>query len=115
MQVEQVKFILWVRDMQRGITFWRDVVGLRVRMESPYWSELTHGDAVVALHGGGDGSYRETGLGIQVTDIDVACREIAAGGGKIRSAPVARPGEPIKLAEVTDPEGNGFKVSQLIG
>ncbi len=115
MHVEQLKFILWVVDMQRALRFWRDTVGLRSGMESPHWSELRHGDAIVALHGGGAEGVRDTGLGVQVRDIASACREIAAAGGVVRSGPVRRPGEPILLAECTDPEGNGFKVSQFVG
>ena len=115
MQVQEVKFILWVKDMDRGVAFWRDAVGLKERMTSPHWSELLHGTAVVALHGGGDGTFRDTGLGLQVADLDAAVEEVVAAGGSVRTPPVARPGEPIKLAEVTDPEGNGFKMSQWIG
>ena len=115
MQVQQVKFILWVHDMDRAVAFWRGVVGLAERMTSPHWSELTYGDAVVALHGGGDGAFRETGLGIQVANLDAACEEVVAGGGAIRTPPAARPGEPIKLADVTDPEGNGFMMSEWVG
>jgi len=115
MLIQELKFILWVEDMQRALEFWRDVVGLRERMTSPFWSELTHGDAVVALHGGGDGEFHETGLGLQVADLDAACAEAKAGGATIRMAPQARPGEPILLAELTDPDGNGFKMSQYVG
>ena len=115
MQVQEVKFILWVKDMDRAVAFWRDAVGLAERMTSPHWSELTHGTAIVALHGGGDGSFRETGLGLQVGDLESACAEVAAAGGSIRTPPTARPGEPIKLAELTDPEGNGFKMSEWVG
>ena len=115
MQVQQLKFILWAQDMGRALAFWRDAVGLAVRMASPHWSELTHGDAVLALHGGGDGTFRETGLGVQVADLDAACAEVAAAGGTVRTPPMARPGEPIRLAELTDPEGNGFTMSEWAG
>ena len=53
MQIQEVKFILWAKDMDRALAFWRDGIGLKERMSSPHWSELTHGTAIVALHGGG--------------------------------------------------------------
>ena len=112
MEIQSIKFILMVQDMERAIHFYRDVVGLDVTFESPEWSELTHGDAVIALHGGGGGTERPTGLGIQVRDIGVACREVEAGGGRIASPPKERPGEPIILAEVVDTEGNVFSLSE---
>jgi len=100
-----------VQDMDRAVAFYRDVVGLKVNSQSPMWSELTHGDAVVALHGGGNGDFNPT----QVSDIESACAEIETGGGLIRKAPENRPGGPIKLAELADPEGNGFMMSAYVG
>ncbi len=114
MQIESVKFILWVADMDRAIGFWKGVVGLGSRLETPYWTELTHGTTVIALHSGGDGSFRATGLGLQVEDVEAACTEITAAGGSVRNPPVVREQEGIKLAEVTDPEGNGFALSELL-
>ena len=76
---------------------------------------ISLGSAIVALHGGGGGAYRKSGLSIQVRDIVSACKEIEAGGGKIALSPQNRPGEPIKLAEVMDTEGNAFSLTQYIG
>jgi predicted enzyme related to lactoylglutathione lyase len=115
MFIESIKYMLMAQDMNRAIRFYRDVVGLEVKFESPQWTELAHGNAIVALHGGGNGAYQKTGLSIQVRDIVAACREIESGGGKIALAPVARPGEPIQLAEVLDTEGNAFSLTQYIG
>ena len=108
MVIESVKYMVMAQDMSRAIRFYRDVLGLEVKFESAHWTELAYGDAIVALHGGGTGVYQKTGLSVQVKDIVGACREIDSGGGKIALAPVARPGEPIKLAEVLDTEGNAF-------
>jgi len=115
MKIRSVKFILMAQDMERAVGFWRDGVGLDVRMTSPWWSELTWGDATVALHGGGDGKPRKTGLGMQVEDIEAACREVEAAGGRVLSGPVDRPEEGIRIADLVDPEGNGFGLSQLLG
>jgi predicted enzyme related to lactoylglutathione lyase len=114
MQLQVVKFMLYAQDMGRGVAFYRDVVGLEVALETEHWSELKHGDAVVALHGGGTGEQRKTGLSFQVADVEGACAELAAGGGLIVKAPESRPGEPIKLAECADPEGNVFMVTEYV-
>ena len=115
MLVESVKYMLMAQDMGRAVRFYRDVIGLKVEFESPEWTELTFGNAIVALHGGGAGKYQKTGLSLQVRDIAAACKEIEGGGGKIASPPQNRPGEPIKLAEVLDTEGNAFSLTQYVG
>ncbi|HEY7698305.1 MAG TPA: VOC family protein [Vicinamibacteria bacterium] len=115
MLIESVKYMLMAQSMERAVRFYRDVIGLKVAFESPEWTELTFGNAVVALHGGGTGAYRKTGLSLQVRDIVAACKEIEAGGGKVASPPQTRPGEPIKLAEVMDTEGNAFALTQYVG
>jgi predicted enzyme related to lactoylglutathione lyase len=115
MQIESVIFMLMAQDMDRAVAFYRDVVGLDLQSNSPRWSQLTRGDATVALHGGGDGELHDTGLSFQVGDLDAACQEVERGGGRVLKAPEDRPGEPIRLAHLADTEGNGFTMSQLIG
>lgn len=112
MDVQKVIFMLKAQDMDRAVAFYKDVMGLEVRSQSPGWSELGYGDTTVALHGGGDVEYRPTGLGFTVADIEGACQEVARGGGRVVKAPSDREGEPIKLAQVADPEGNGFSLTQ---
>lgn len=41
------KFLISAQDMERAVEFYRDVIGLEVQKQSPWWSELT-----------GDGSRR---------------------------------------------------------
>jgi predicted enzyme related to lactoylglutathione lyase len=76
------------------------------------WSELKFGDAVVTLHGGrqSDGIIR-TGLSFTVDDLDATVAAVAANGGEVLSGPF--PGAPgVLLAELLDPDGNGFMASQ---
>ena len=115
MQIESVIFMLMAQDMDRAVAFYHDVVGLDLRSASPRWSELTRGDATVALHGGGDGEFHDTGLSFQVADLDAACQEVKRGGGRVVKSPEDRPGEPIRLARLADTEGNGFTMSQYVG
>ncbi len=115
MNIESVKYMLMVQDMKRGIAFYKDVMGLEVKFKSEMWTEMGFGDAIIALHGGGSGEFSSTGLSFQVNDIETACNEVREGGGKVLSGPSDRPGEPIKLANLVDTEGNGFTLSQYVG
>jgi lactoylglutathione lyase len=42
--------MVFVSDMRRSVEFYRDVVGLPLRFESPGWSEFATEGATLALH-----------------------------------------------------------------
>src|SRR5262245_5495325 len=42
--------IVFVSDMSRSVSFYRDVLGLALKFETPHWSEFATGDATLALH-----------------------------------------------------------------
>jgi lactoylglutathione lyase len=42
--------IIFVSDMARSIAFYRDVIGLPLRMDSPHWTEFSTEGATLALH-----------------------------------------------------------------
>ena len=42
--------IVFVGDMTRSVAFYRDVIGLPLRFESPGWSEFATDGATLALH-----------------------------------------------------------------
>src|SRR6267143_1525389 len=42
--------IVFVSDMKRAVSFYRDVVGLPLRFESPGWTEFATDGATLALH-----------------------------------------------------------------
>jgi len=113
--ITAIKYVLWAQDMDRAVAFYTRALGLLERFTSPHWSELSWGNAIIALHGGGDGSARETGLSIQVQDLDSACEHAVSIGGKLIQPPISRPGEPIRLATLADTEGNRFMLTQYVG
>ena len=76
------------------------------------WSELTFGDLIVALHGGGAGTHTKTGLSFRVSDLAAACEAAASGGGEVLQGPQSHPGEPILLARLLDTEENEFTMTQ---
>ena len=42
--------IVFVSDMKRSVVFYRDVLGLPLRFESPVWTEFATDGATLALH-----------------------------------------------------------------
>jgi catechol 2,3-dioxygenase-like lactoylglutathione lyase family enzyme len=51
MQGTQLRYaIKFVADMDKAVKFDRDVLGLKVKFESPGWSEFVKGDTTLALH-----------------------------------------------------------------
>ena len=45
-----VYLIKFVGDMGKAVAFHRDVLGLSLRFESPFWSEFDTGPTTLALH-----------------------------------------------------------------
>jgi lactoylglutathione lyase len=45
-----VYLIKFVADMDKGVAFHRDVLGLALRFQSPFWSEFETGGTTLALH-----------------------------------------------------------------
>lgn len=115
MHIECFKYVLYVGDMPRAIQFYRQAFGLQVKLETPHWSEVTHGDVILGLHAGAEPGQRTTGVSLQVSDLDSALNEVIAAGGQVIDPPVARPGEPIRLATIADTEGNTLMMTQYIG
>jgi lactoylglutathione lyase len=44
--------IVFVSDMKRSVAFYRDVIGLPLKFDSPEWSEFATESATLALHRG---------------------------------------------------------------
>src|SRR5438093_3965488 len=42
--------IVFVSDMKRSVSFYRDVLGLPLKFESPGWTEFATAGATLALH-----------------------------------------------------------------
>jgi predicted enzyme related to lactoylglutathione lyase len=115
MKPEKVKIMLMAADMKRAVAFYRDVIGLDEIFVSDFWTELHHGDAIIALHGGHDGSRNATGLSFQYEDVLGMAEKIAKGGATILQSPQQREGEPILLGVFRDAEGNEVFITQYVG
>jgi lactoylglutathione lyase len=112
-----------VSDMSRSVAFYRDILGLSLKFESPGWSELQTGATTLALHlvqarPGGEGRA-PTGpvpgtcsIGFSVEDLEATHRELAARGAPFVLAPTAQPNEGIRLAVCVDPDGLGISFAE---
>jgi len=106
--------MLMATDMRRAVRFYT-ALGFQEVFVSDYWSELCLGDAILALHGGHDGSVNPTGLSLQYPDVFETAALIVKTGGKIVEAPNQREGEPILLGRYRDAEGNEGFITQYVG
>jgi lactoylglutathione lyase len=82
--------IEYVEDMTRAVVFYRDVVGLPLKAESPHWSEFSTGDTTLALHAASPKNPAGTfEIGFAVSDVAAFHQALVAKG-------VAFPLEPMK-------------------
>jgi lactoylglutathione lyase len=110
-----------VSDMKRSLAFYRDVLGLALRFESPYWSELETEGATLALHHAPPGPKPSTSpvagtvsIGFNVPDLDATCKELEKRGAKFVMPPTDRPQEGIRLAVLADPDGCPLSLAQTM-
>jgi lactoylglutathione lyase len=103
--------IKFVNDMDEGVRFYRDTLGLPLRFQSPFWSEFETGDTILALHPASDdhpaGNVR---LGLQVKDLDGFLADAEAKGVAVIGPPRAVQG--VRIAGISDPEGAEISVSE---
>ena len=111
-QVQKTYFIVVVADMERAVRFYVEAFGASVDFSSAEWSEVKVAGSTVALHPGGDGTEKLTGLGFEVADLDAALRQVTHAGGRVTSPARDRPTERIRLARVADTEGNLLTVAE---
>lgn len=115
-----------VSDMARSVAFYRDLLGIPLKFESPEWTEFLTGVTTLALHGGGlapDAAAKGNGdkyagtcsIGFNVQDVDKTYEELKAKGAKFVMPPTQREGEGIKLAVCIDPDGLPIAFAQSIG
>ena len=116
MNAREPMIIHYVEQMDRAVKFYRDVIGLEVVDTSPGWSTLRCDGCVVALHilgpGMNEAAAAHAGLNLRVDDLDAAVAAVVTGGGRVTGVQEAGGGVPVRIAELSDPEGNGFELRQ---
>ena len=113
MDIVRVKFVLRAQEMWRGVAFWRDAFGLHSRFGDDEWTEIPLGEsAMLVLRAGHDGSRRRSGLSIEVDDMDAAIVAAQRAGAQLVSAAHRPAGQTFLIAELVDPEGNVFRLTE---
>lgn len=111
-----------VSDMRKSINFYRNQLGIRMKFESPEWTEFDTGDTILALHGGGEprpaaGEMKQLAgtctFGFNVENLENAYEELKSKGVHFVMPPTEREGENIKLAVAIDPDGLAISFAEL--
>lgn len=112
--------IVFVSDMKRSVSFYRDVVGLPLKFESSEWTEFDTGGATFALHRSAEPDSGKDGRdmaaaggcrpGLGVPDLDAFHKRMVE-----KNVPCVR--EPVnvfgaRIALYLDPDGLGISVGE---
>lgn len=109
--------IVYVSDMAAQVSFYRDILGLKVTYPpasesyaSEYWVTFATGDCTLALHGGGQKRFGPDApkLVFAVKDVAVERKRLLSLGvplGEVRS-----PAPGVLVCDGVDPEGNQFSI-----
>lgn len=112
--------MVFVRDMDRSVAFYRDVVGLPLKFQSPGWTEFATDGATLALHladAGADGASlppaSRPGLcrpGFSTGNLDEFHDRMAANNVRCIQPPTPIFG--ARVAQYADPDGLAFSVGE---
>ncbi len=108
--------IAFVSDMDRSVAFYRDLVGLPLKFQSPKWTEFATEGATFALHptdiqrGSGDKPAGSCHPGFSTTDLMAVHQRMLAAGVTVTRAPENVHG--MLMAQYLDPDGLDFSVSE---
>jgi len=112
-----------VTDMDRSVRFYRDTLGLKLRFQTPDWSEFDMGSTTLALHGGGVAAPPSGGreqiagrasIGFTVDNVEKIYQELKAKGVRSVMPPTQREGEGIILTVFIDPDGLPVSFAQVV-
>ena len=112
--------IILVSDMARSVAFYRDIVGMPLKFESPHWTEFETDGATWALHLC-DGPTNDSGVvrsetagccrpGIQVANLNEFHARMLKNGALCAQEPTRTFG--TRIAQYIDPDGLTFSVSE---
>jgi catechol 2,3-dioxygenase-like lactoylglutathione lyase family enzyme len=107
----------WTRDMERSVTFYRDVVGLTPRSRyGDEWAEFEAGTARLALHGAGEGRDLPHGgtAVFRVDDLDEARFALELKGVTFDEHVGEVEGR-ARFASFEDPDGNTLQIIEYFG
>jgi lactoylglutathione lyase len=112
--------IVFVSDMKRSVAFYRDVVGLPLKFESPGWTEFATDGATLALHlsaasaaGADNPNQVPAGRcrpGLSVPNLDEFHRKMVAANVPCLQEPKDVFGS--RVAQYADPDGLAISVGE---
>ena len=103
--------IKFVADMDRAVKFYRDVLGLPLKFQSPGWSEFGTGETTLALHpASAKNPAGAVELGFTVPDLQEFHREMSQKGVQFSMSPTKQE-YGADLAQFVDSEGGHCTVS----
>jgi len=109
MQLTLRRIVLFTPDMPRLTAFYRDVLGLPLRVDEPGWKEFDAGGCGIALHNGTSAvGKRPPKLNFWSEDVAATRDALVARGAKLGKI-MSRPG--LTRCEGKDPDGNHFQIS----
>ena len=104
--------IQFVADMDRAVGFYRDVLGLPLRFQSPGWSEFSTGETSLALHPASSKSPAgSVEIGFNVSNLETFYQEMSAKGVQF-STPPTKQDFGGTLAQFLDSEGGRASVAE---
>lgn len=113
--------IVFVSDMNRSVAFYRDVMGLPLRLETPYWTEFSTDGATLALHAAESAPDRERSTdakeaagscrpGFSVPDLGLFHARMVEFQVRCLQEPKETFG--VRIARYVDPDGLAISVSE---
>jgi predicted enzyme related to lactoylglutathione lyase len=116
MALKQHTLICQVSDMDRGVAFYRDVLGLAPGYTSPHWSEFKMGETRIGLHPSFDGSPVQPNgqgwvLGVATEDIRSLRSSLEKAGVYVGSNYHDTPSGAVM--DFRDPDGNALQAIQV--
>jgi catechol 2,3-dioxygenase-like lactoylglutathione lyase family enzyme len=109
MQLRLSRVILFTTNMDRMVSFYRDVLGLRLKTDDKGWKRFDAGNCEIALHsGGGKPAPRSPKIQFDVTDVAATRDWLIARGAKMGKLTST---DGLDLCGGKDPDGNPFSLS----
>jgi len=107
--------ILLIENMEKSVTFYRDILGMKIKHESPDWVEFVNesGRAVLALHPKRTSSSESPNMlvGFTVNDIESICKQLEEKGVKFYKKLTEESFG--KHAIIEDPDGHLISIADI--
>jgi catechol 2,3-dioxygenase-like lactoylglutathione lyase family enzyme len=109
MQLRLSRIILFTANMDRMVSFYRDVLGLRLKTDDKGWKTFDAAACEIALHGGGrkPGAHPPK-LQFDVKDVAATRAALITRGAKMGKVSSK---DGLDLCGGKDPDGNPFSLS----